>query len=69
MQLMMVFSCRQGHVQVITTEYLMRADLGKMMVQSPFIGFIMWNQSARTANMKLRLYITSKAAVKCGSKV
>ena len=48
---------------------LMCADLGKMMLQSPFIGFMIWNQSARAANTKLRPHITSKAAVKCGSKV
>ena len=51
---MMVFGCRQGHVQVITTECLTCADLGKMMLQSPLIGFVIWNQSARTANTKLR---------------
>jgi len=56
----MVFSCRQGHVQVITTEYLMCADFGKMMLQSLFIGSVIWNQSAVTVNTKLRLHITSQ---------
>jgi hypothetical protein len=69
MQLVMVFSCHEGHVQVIMTEYLMRADLGKMMLQLPLIGFVIWNQSAGAANTELRLHITSNAAVKYCSKV